>query len=436
MSDPETHPPFKDDRAYFLWAIVIGLAVGVTGTAFHLAVEALSTAYAGLRGQFQDPAQAYGVAVGLSALAALTAAALVRWVAPEAAGSGIPEVEGAMQGVRPLRWKRVLVTKFTGGLLALASGLVLGREGPTIHMGAAIAQALSLGHGRSTADRVGLLGAGAAAGLAAAFNAPLAAVLFIREETSRQFPFSYRTYMAVILAALCSSLVTGAIIGPGPILNIAADALPGWTFPLFVALGALLGGLGVGFNRALPATMNAFRRLPGWLWWLPALAVGGATGALLIWLPDATQGGEGLVDLLTSENLGLGALLVLTVIRFGGVLFGYATGVPGGIFAPMLSIATCAGLAFGTVAAQFFPGVDGLDHACAIAAMGGFFAASVRAPLVGVVLVLEITGAYELLVPMLVTCATAAVVADQLGGRPIYEILLERSLRLAGYRGD
>lgn len=436
MRDRELLKVYKENRGYFFAAVVIGLATGLVGTGFHLGADALSDAYTGLRARYaDDPRKAYAVVVAVSACAALAAAALVRRFAPETAGSGIPEIESAMQGLKPLRWGRVLLTKFTGGLLSLGSGMVLGREGPTIHMGGAIAEALSDGGARSEADTKGLIGAGAAAGLAAAFNAPLAAVLFIREETSRQFPFSYRTYMAVIIAALCSALVTETLLGQGPLLGIQVASVPGWIFPIFVALGIILGLCGVLFNWALPATMDLFGLLPRWLWWLPALIVGGATGALLIFLPEATHGGEALVLQLTSQSQGLAALLILTAIRFSGVLFAYSTGVPGGIFAPMLSIATCVGLAFGTVVLSYLPSVEGIDLACAIAAMGGFFAASVRAPLVGVVLVLELTGAYDLLVPMLLTCATAAVVAEQFGGRPIYEVLLDRSLRLSSLHG-
>ena len=116
-------------------------------------------------------------------------------------------------------------------------------------------------------------------------------------------------------------------------------------------------------------------------------------------------------------------LLLLTFLRFGGVLFSYASGVPGGIFAPMLSIATCAGLAFGVLSVEMLPIEDDFRSACAVAAMGGFFAASVRAPLVGVVLVMELTGAYALIMPVLVTCTTASLTAHHLGGSPIYEQL-------------
>src|SRR5262249_44255761 len=153
---------------------LVGAVVGAIGTAFHIGVDATS----------QWPALLSGPdIVGLPVLTGLVSAALVvaavwlvRTFAPEAAGSGVQEIEGALEGLRPVRWARILPVKFVGGILALGSGLVTGREGPTIHMGASVAQAASEWLGLSTRDMRGLLAAGGAAGLAAAFNAPLAAI--------------------------------------------------------------------------------------------------------------------------------------------------------------------------------------------------------------------------------------------------------------------
>lgn len=436
MPDP-TRPAFeKSDAAYCLKAALVGLLVGALATGFHTGLEFLFAQYAALRTALGTGLLPYAVSVAISALCVTGAFLLVQKVAPEAAGSGIQEIEGAMEDKRPMHPVPVLVAKFFGGLLALGSGLVLGREGPTIHMGAMTAEAISRSRPLPPDEHKGLLAAGAAAGLAAAFNAPLAAILFIVEETRRQFPFGYRTYMAVIIASILSAAVTEQLTDLGPLLQVDVSYVPVWSFALLALLGFLLGGLGVLFNRTLIATMDLFQKIPKGLRWLPALAIGALTGILLNAFPDATGGGEDLVHELITSNYGILALVLLTVLRFGGVLFSYASGVPGGIFAPMLSIATCAGLAFGVSAVMLLPIEDDFRAACAVAAMGGFFAASVRAPLVGVVLVMELTGAYALIMPVLVTCTTAALTAHHLGGRPIYEELLERTLRLAGEKSS
>lgn len=423
----------RADAAYFVKAALVGILVGGLATGFHAGLEFLHHQYAALRLMFGQGALPYAVSAVISAACVVTAFLLIQRVAPEAAGSGIQEIEGAMEDKRPIRWPQVLIAKFVGGVLALGSGLVLGREGPTIHMGAMTAEALSRSyHYVSPSDHKGLLAAGAAAGLAAAFNAPLAAILFIVEETRRQFPFSYRTYMAVIIASILSAAITEELTQIGPFLMVQVDYIPVWSYVFLGILGIILGLLGVFFNSALILVMDLFHRIPKGRRWLPALVIGAVTGLLLNAFPPATGGGEDLVTDLIVSDYGVVALLLLTVLRFGGVLFSYASGVPGGIFAPMLSIATCAGLAFGILTASFLPLEDHFRAACAVAAMGGFFAASVRAPMVGVVLVMELTGAYSLIMPVLVTCTTASLTAHHLGGRPIYEQLLERTLRLAG----
>ncbi|MXN66190.1 H(+)/Cl(-) exchange transporter ClcA [Stappia sp. GBMRC 2046] len=429
----ETREP--TDAFYFGLALCLGLTAGLIGTAFHLTVDGLLHIAPGLRKDGTPLSLLLPASMILAALAALASATIVRKVAPEAAGSGIQEIEGAMEGLRPMRAARVLVAKFFGGALSLGAGLVLGREGPTIHMGAASAAAISERFNLDKRDRKGLLAAGAAAGLAAAFNAPLAAILFIVEETRRQFPYGYRTYVAVITASAASAVVTEWIAGVGPSLVISASTVPVYLLPGFIMLGVMLGGLGVFFNRALVATLDAFANLPPGRWWLPATAIGAVSGALMILAPDATKGGETLIESLAAARHGFFLLIGLTMLRFAGVMISYASGVPGGIFAPMLSIATCFGLAGGTALAFVLPDAGELPKAFAIAAMGGLFAASVRAPMVGVVLVLELTGAYELLLPVLITCACATVFAEKLGGRPIYEVLLERTLAKAGIAG-
>ncbi len=436
MTERSKSSSARSDAAYFLKAALVGLLVGGLATGFHSVLDFMIAQYAALRMALGTGYLPYLVSVALSAICVAGAFLLVQRVAPEAAGSGIQEIEGAMEDKRPLNWASVLIAKFFGGLLALGSGLVLGREGPTIHMGAMAAEAISKSGGVTAPEHKGLLAAGAAAGLAAAFNAPLAAILFIVEETRRQFPFSYRTYMAVIIASLLSAAVTEKLTHIGPMLLVEATYVPVWSFALLGLLGVLLGALGVFFNRALLTVMDLFLKIPKGFRWLPALAAGGATGVLLNAFPDATGGGEGLVHHLISANYGVLALVLLTLLRLGGVLFSYASGVPGGIFAPMLSIATCAGLAFGVASVNLLPIDMDFRTACAVAAMGGFFAASVRAPLVGAVLVMELTGAYTLIMPVLVTCTTASLTAHHLGGRPIYEQLLERTLRLAGEPPD
>ena len=425
------------DIAYYFIAGLCGLMSGIVGAAFHFIVDRLLAWPSWLSARLGGGIETVVAAAAIAAACLVAAFLLTRRFAPEAAGSGVQEIEGAMEGLREVRWRRILPVKFVGGVLGLSSGLVAGREGPTIHMGAAITAAVSDLLKLDRRDARGLLAAGAAAGLAAAFNAPLAAILFVIEETRKQFRYTFRSYTGVICASAASAMGMEMVGGIAPPLKIACPAMPLWLLPVFVLLGVGLGGLGVAFNRclvgALDWTAATFKRAP----FVPALVVGAAVGALAIVLPQAVGGGETLIPHLVAGKLTLFTLLLLAVLRFTGAMASYPVGVPGGIFSPMLTLATTIGLAAGLVIeialqAGNFAAPPSLGAAFAIAAMGGLFSAAVRAPLVAVVLAVELTGAYALILPVIVTCVTANVIADWLGGRPIYEILLERTLRLSG----
>ena len=421
------------DAAYYAIAIGVGAIAGLIGTVFHLGTDAIS----------DWPHLLHGLDLGflprIAVMGVITAAMvalsvwLVRTFAPEAAGSGVQEIEGAMEGLRTVVWWRVLPVKFFGGLLSLGSGLVVGREGPTIHMGAAVAQAASQWLGLSVRDTRGLLAAGGAAGLAAAFNAPLAAILFVIEETRRQFPYGLRTYTAVILCSVTGAIVTESIAGVGPDMLIQVPEMPLLALPAFIGLGIILGVVGVAFNATLIWSLDTARTIGmrTSFYVFPAL-VGLLIGVLLVVRPEATLGGEKLAVTLAHEQLPLLILAGIVLIRFVMTMASYSTGVPGGVFAPILALATAIGVLYASVLETFISLPQGMLAGLAVAAMGGLFASAVRAPLVGMVLVVELTGAYSLLVPVILTAVSANVVAEALGGRPLYEMLLERTLRLAG----
>ncbi len=435
MSEPEDAAlEGRDRRAetrFIAMAAVTGIVTGTIGSFFHLAIDRLSTWPQALGRLLHGPWLVLAAAL-ITMAVTVAMVAVVRRYAPEAAGSGVQEIEGAMSNLRNVRWRRVLPVKFLTGIGALSSGLVLGREGPTIHIGASIAAATTDFFRVSDTERRGLLGAGAAAGLACAFNAPLAAVLFIIEETHNQFPYNFRSYMGVIVAAFFSTVMTEVIGGTAPdfSMSVATPALA--LLPAFVVLGVLLGFVGVALNASLMSvsgfTIAMHKRIP---YLMPAL-IGLAIGALFILFPRAVTGGENVIVSLARDHVVLSALLLLAVLRFATMVVSYSAGTPGGIFAPMLALAIAIGLAFGTILEGVLPEGTAIPLAFGIAAMGGLFSASVRAPVVGVALTLELTGAYTMTLPLIATCVTANVAARWLGGQPIYEQLLERTLKQAG----
>ncbi len=421
----------RGEARFMALALLAGTLAGFVGSLFHMAIDRAITWPDWLAPRL-DGWPLVGAAAGIAMAGAVIAVALVRAFAPEAGGSGVQEIEGAMEGLRPVRWRRVLPVKFVAGVIALGSGLVLGREGPTIHIGASASAAVAETFRASELERRGLLASGAAAGLACAFNAPLASVLFVIEETHKEFPYTFRTYLGVILATIAATVVTEIMGGTRPALPLAASAAPLAFLPAFLLLGILLGVVGRVLNAAILHMVGfaawSQRRLP---YVYPAL-VGAAVGALFILLPAAVTGGEGVILDLAAASPGLTPLLGLGAIRFLTMVGSYSSGAPGGIFAPILSLAVCLGLAFGEGAVTIAPGAGFDPAAFAIVAMGALFTASVRAPIVGVALALELTGSYVLALPLMVGCFAADLTAQWCGGRPIYSQLLERTLAQAG----
>ena len=430
-------PRTMRDGLFYCIAFACGAATGVLGAALHLIVDVALHWPQWLMQRLGDGWTTIAIGAAVAATGVSLAWLLVRYLAPEAAGSGVQEVEGALEGLRVVRWRRVLPVKFVGGVLALSSGLVGGREGPTIHIGASIGAALAEKFRLDRVDLSTLLAAGAAAGLAAAFNAPLAAVLFVIEETRKQFRYTFRSYVAVIVASTASALGMEIVGGVAPPLWLDTQTMPLSLMPAFLVLGVALGGLGVVFNRSLLLAMDWRARIFAPVPMLYAVLVGGAIGVLSFVLPLAVGGGETLIPRIAGAGLPLQVLLLVAVVRFVGTMASYPVNVPAGIFAPLLAIGTTVGLIAARLVEMILVQVPmaippHTGNAFAVAAMGGLFSATIRAPLVGVVLLVELTGAFELILPLMITCVTAHAVAQALGGRPIYEVLLERTLRLAG----
>lgn len=367
----------------------------------------------------------------LGASGACFAVWLVRRFEPSAAGSGIPQLKAVLHRLRPMSGGRLLVVKFVGGVSAIASGLALGREGPTIQMGGAIGRLVARWLPSSSHERGVLIASGAGAGLAAAFNAPLAGMMFVLEEIQKNFApgvFS-STFVACVVADAVSRLLFGqsAVFHTSPIAAPPVAALP-----LFLVLGALVGILAVLFNRGLLATLHLVDGVaPKWRLGVAA-AVGGAL-ALVAWdAPGLVGGGGAMVERALSGKGLVGALLLTLAVRFVLTLSSYGTGAPGGIFAPLLVLGSQAGLAAGVAAAGLLPALVGEPRAWAVAGMAALFAGTVRAPLTGIVLMLEMTDSYSLMLPLLAASFAAQWVTERLGEAPIYDSLLDRELRRTG----
>ena len=422
-------------RTHFIRAALVGIVAGLLAVAFRQALTVAGTA----RELLVERLHAYpywGWAV-LPTIG-LSLGCLIGWLvtrfAPETAGSGIPHLKGVLLHVRQLRWIRVILIKFFGGLAAIGSGLSLGREGPTVQMGAAVAQGFARLLRTPAPDIPQLLSAGAGAGLAAAFNAPLAGLVFVVEELHREL--SSRTATGALIAAVCATVMTIWLAGNTPSIEAHGLApMPLTLLPLAAVVGGIGGLGGVIFNRSLLTTSKIAhqqRRIPRWA--LPGLAAMVA-GLLAWWIPDAVGSGNALAERLLSGKLeaGLDVLALLLLLKFLLTTISYSSGAPGGIFAPMLLLGALAGTVVAKSGALLWPALNTHYQVLAVLGMAAFFTGSVRAPLTGIVLVSEMTDGYELLFPICIAVLTAYLVGEAFRDTPIYDALLEADLERSGH---
>ncbi len=413
-----------------LTAAIVGMFAGLLASVFHVLLDAAENARGFLRNYLQaDALPGWVVTVPLCIILTTLALWLVRRFAPESAGSGIQEIEGVLAGKGVLRWKRILPIKFVAGLLSIGSGMVLGREGPTIHMGGALGLAISDWWGLSPERTKSLIAAGSGAGLAAAFNAPLAAIIFVTEELRLVFHYSVVSLQSVIAACVTAVIVNDWWLNQGPFLPVRDVHLAPLTeAPLYLLLGLLIGIIGAGFNILIIGTVRVFAAIRRHHWLVLSVTIGGVIGAMLWYCPQSVGGGESLIAMLIPGHLPLTMLFGLLLLRSLTTALSYGAGVPGGIFAPMLALGTLAGVLFGVLANVLLPGLVSTPAAFAVAAMGAVFAATVGAPLTGIVLVIELTGAHDAMLTIIVTCLSATLVSRALGGRPLYAELLNLAM--------
>jgi CIC family chloride channel protein len=425
-----------DHTTLFGLAIGVGLLAGLVAVAFQEALAYAEGLRVALSRDGSLSAGGIPAAVLFSALAVWAGVAIVGRFAPETSGSGIPLVEAALHRDRDLKWPRVLWVKFTGGVLAIGGGLTLGREGPTVLMGAALGRAL--GGPLSASDERGrtLMAAGAGAGLAAAFNAPLAGTVFVLEEM--RVLRTPRHAFAALLACVTSDQVYRWLLGGAPQLGAIAVARPAAAalLPLLL-LGAAAGVLGAIFNRALLGSLHLFDRLrsgPLGRGGAIPLLVGALVGLVGFFAPAVLGPGDGLIEQALRAPLEAAHAAGVLAVRFVLTLASYATGAAGGLFAPLLVLGAEAGVLAGRTVEPLFPVTAVSLPTFAIVGMGALFAGSVRAPATGILLMIEMTGALPALLPLVYSAVVADVTARALGARPIYEALLERSLLRPGKR--
>lgn len=415
-------------RRILVKAIVLGALVGLFSSLFRLALNAVELARIALWHHSIENGFSSGLRLALflaiGFFGAGTALWLVRRFSPEASGSGIPQVKSVVLGEKTFRWRTLLPIKFVSGVLGIGSGLALGREGPTIQMGGAIGQVVARLFRiptRSGEYRV-LVGAGASAGLAGAFNAPLSAMMFVLEEV-------YGTLTPVILvasflASITADIVCQAVLGSAPVFRLDFVPAPtAWVLPPALLLGVLCGLVGIGFNKMLLSSLDLFDRFEKH----PPFLLGGIVGLVVgfaCWIrPEVGGTGTWITEDAIRALIPLRWILLLFVVRLFLTMVSYGSGAAGGIFTPILVLGALGGLALGKMLEIYVPCLAETPEIYAVIGMGALFTAVVRAPLTGIVLMIELTGEYGFMLPLLVASLTAYGIAEFFRVPPIYDAL-------------
>jgi chloride channel protein, CIC family len=444
IEPPVSHPPrakagYRSLLLLALMAPVAGAGTGLVDALFRLALERAGV-WRNVLLQHAHHYPALGfvlVLLGCAAAAAL-GAFLVRRFSPHAGGSGIPQIEAALNGDLPPAPPKLLPVKFFGGLVAIGSGMALGREGPSVQMGAVVAHLVGKFFCKSGEDLRLLLAAGAGAGLAVAFNAPIAGAVFVLEELVRRF--EPRMAIVALGASSTAILISRLFLGDAPDFQVAIASqatmatgpLPyaaAATWPLYVALGLVAGLVAALYNRALLVTFAGLRQWTAIPVEAKAASIGVLVGLVCWFTPALAGGGDDITQSLLAGGTGIATIPLAFAVRFGLGTVSYAARTPGGLFAPMLVLGAQLGLVFGALCVVAFPGLGIAPAAFAVVGMAAFFAGVVQAPVTAIVLVTEMTAAFTTLLPMLAACFAAMLAAHLTRTTPIYDALLSSVVR-------
>ncbi|HEL0560299.1 TPA: ClC family H(+)/Cl(-) exchange transporter [Streptococcus equi subsp. zooepidemicus] len=414
--------------AYVWRGILVGIIAGAIVSLFRLLIEMISEKVIDYYHQAHSNLMLLVPIAGFSILAVFLVGLLVKSDA-NIKGSGIPHVEGELKGLMSPNWWSVLWKKYLGGTIAISMGLMLGREGPSIQLGAMSAKGLAKYLESSRLEKRVLIASGAAAGLSAAFNAPIAGLLFVVEEIYHHF--SRLVWITALVASLVANFISLNIFGLRPVLAMpkAMPFLALNQYWLLLILGLVLGCLGflyeeviLHFHRVYDFLGKSLRLAPHF----HGLIVVAIILPIGYYLPQLLGGGHGLIMSLSEQKLPLLTVLAYFFIRFLGSMFSYGSGLPGGIFLPILTL----GALSGTIIGLIFQQMGLLDHQLIplflVLGMAGYFAAVSKAPLTGMILVTEMVGDLKPLMAIAVVTFVAYLVMDLLNGQPIYEAMLEK----------
>jgi len=405
----------REDQIFLVLSLVIGALTGLAVVAFILLTERT-----GMR--LYPVGGARWRRLLFPIVGSLSVGYLLFRYFPDARGSGVPQTKAALYAREGRITLRTVLGKFFCTSATLASGIPLGREGPSVQVGAGIASVLGRLLGLRPEKVKALLPIGAAAAIAAAFNTPLAAVLFALEEIVGDLHAP--VLGSVVLASATSWGVLRLLLGNSPLFKVPQYQLvhPG-EFAIYAVLGVAGGLVSVAFTQLLLVMRGCFLRFPQKTVWFQPVAGGILVGCLGWFVPQVLGVGYGYVGSALNGNMAVKLMALLLVLKLVTVTTSYASGNAGGIFGPALFIGAMLGGCVGTLAHHLFPAYTATPGAYALVGMGAAFAGIVRAPMTSVVMIFEMTQDYAVIVPLMIANLVSLFIASRLQKQPIYEAL-------------
>jgi CIC family chloride channel protein len=414
-------------------ALIVGAGAGVGAIGFRYLIEGFTWLFSGhtdpsALGHFTNPHLAFlgpFVVLVVPVLGGLLYGPLVYRFAPEARGPGVPEVMLAVQRDEGRIRGRVPIVKSLASAITIGSGGSVGREGPIVQIGSAIGSGLARLNGQAAENTRLLVACGAAGGVAASFNAPIAGVFFALELILKNF--ETRSFGLIVLASVTATVIGRAAFGSEAFLSLPSfHVVSGLEYPLYASLGVLAAFVGVAFIKALYGSEDLADRVwrgPPWL----RPAVGGVLlGALLLVLPEMYGVGYPVLEGAIRGRYAVGLLVVFLAGKIVGTSLTMAIGGSGGVFAPSLFIGAMLGDAFGTGIHDLLPGATAGAGAYGLVGMAAVFAAAGRAPITAVLIVFELTGNYSVILPLMLAVVVATALSHLLSEDSIYTMKLRR----------
>jgi len=407
-------------------AVAVGLAGGLGAVGFRHLINFFQTLAYGSSDELLHVVLAlpWYLKVWVPAAGGLVVGPLVYFFAKEAKGHGVPEVMEAVALKGGVIRKRVVVVKSLASAISISTGGSVGREGPIVQIGSAIGSTLGQLLKVSQDRMRTLVGCGAAAGIAATFNAPIAGSMFALEVILGDFGLA--TFSPIVISSVVATAVSRAFLGDVPAFIVPTyELISAWEFPLYMGLGLFCAVVGVVFTKVLYLTEDLFDefKFPEYL---KAIIGGLILGVAGLFFPEILGVGYGGIDLALGQKLAWYALLLLIVVKILATSITIGSGGSGGIFAPSLFLGAMAGGFFGAVVHQFLPTVTASPGAYSIVGMGAVVSATTHGPLAAMLILFEMTGNYKIILPLMLSCILATIFAGMLKKDSIYTLKLAR----------